>query len=427
MRPTRKRTRAQASLDCLRDFLGLERNVLVRIAAGAIGGFGVLLWSGYLPKVLEELGARGRMIGAFATVGAVVGLSCTYLGGVLSDRLGRGHAMILASVVSMCGYLVFMVAPTWWMFLPGAVLTAAGATFGFMGSMALFGDALRARRRAIGMAVGGAIGLLPSMLAPIVGAALIQRLGLVAGVRFSLRVTIALMLVAILFQRRYYNMPPPADNQDAHNLWSAWRIMSPDLKRMLGADCLVRFGSGMSAIFVVLYVLNVLKASVMEFGLLMSLQAVLPAVLALPVAKLADRAGRASRRPFIIGAFFFFAAFPLALAAVPSGRWLVPVFVIGALRHVCEPPRKAYIVDLATGPSRGRVIGLYHLIRGIATFPAALVGGLLYEWLSPAPFIVGGVTTGLGLIWFVCQGSLQRDTEERDGEVPHDHSSLPCQ
>ncbi len=387
-----------------RDFLGLESNVMVMMGAGVLQGFGVALWSGYLPKALEVLGASGLMIGAFGTVGALLWVVFPYMGGVLSDRLGRGPAMVLATALAAAGYLAYMLAPVWWMFLPGLVLTTAGASFGFMGAMALTGDAVRAERRATSMATRGVAGLVPVLVGPPLGGLLIMRFGVVRGVRLSLSVTVVLTVVAVWLQHRYYSMPAPA-GRERREPRGAWAAMRPELKRLLAADCLIRFGSGMTAIFVVLYVMNVLRGTALHFGFLKSLEMLAAALLVIPASKLADRLGRAGRRPLVVAAYFFFTAFPLALALAPSAKWLPLVFVIAGLRHVGEPARKALIVDLAEGASRGRVIGIYHSVRGLIVFPASFVGGMLWERLPVAPFIVGPIVSGLGLLWFLLSSS----------------------
>ena len=41
-------------------------------------------------------------------------------------------------------------------------------------------------------------------------------------------------------------------------------------------------------------------------------------------------------------------------------------FVIGGLREIGEPSRKALIVDLAEPTMRARTVGLYYLIRSVA-------------------------------------------------------------
>lgn len=388
----------------LRAFLGLEHNILVLAAAGIVQAFGVGLWASYLPKVLEALGATSVAIGAFATVGSLLGIVLPYIGGVLSDRLGRGRLMVLAGLLAAAGYLTYALAPVWWAFLPGAVLTAAAGSFGFMGGLALTGESVRSGRRGISIASRGILGTVPGILAPPVGGFLILKLGLVPGVRAALCVTVALTLAAVWLQQRYYRFPSVARGPASGGARAPRTAMSPGLRNLLAADCLLRFGSGMSATFVVLYVLNVLKAGAVTFGFLVSLETMTAALLVLPVSRLSDRRGMAGRHPFVVAAFFFFTVFPLALAALPSAEWLVPVFVLSGLRHACEPARKALVIDLSDAPDRGRLLGVYHSIRGAVVFPAALAGGLLWEWMPAATFITGSAVSSLGLLWLVLSG-----------------------
>ena len=70
------------------------------------------------------------------------------------------------------------------------------------------------------------------------------------------------------------------------------------------------------------------------------------------------------------------------------GAWLLAAFVIAGLRETGEPARKALIVDLASAGARGRAVGLYYLIRGLAVFPASLVGGWLWTIDRRLPFYV---------------------------------------
>jgi MFS family permease len=136
--------------------------------------------------------------------------------------------------------------------------------------------------------------------------------------------------------------------------------------------------------------------SPLEFGALTSLQMLTAILVYLPAARLADRY---SRRPFILATFSFFALFPLSLVIVPPA-WLFVSFVIGGLREIGEPARKARIVDLAHESHRGRVIGLYYLIRGSVTIPASFLGGLLWQSNFAWPFILGSLVSGLGLVLY---------------------------
>jgi MFS family permease len=385
----------------LRSFLGLERNIIVMMVAGILQGLGLALWSGYMPKFLQALGAGGVVIGTFGTIGSLLWVVFPYVGGVLSDRLGRTRVLVLGGLLAAAGYVNYMVAPTWWFLLPGLVLTTAAASFGFMGSMALTGDAVRSQRRATSMTARGLLGSLPALVGPPLGGLLIVHVGLVRGVRMCLLITVVFTLAAVWVQHRFYRLRRRPEQTQQQSPSSFWRAAPSALKQLLAADCLLRFGDGMSAMFVVLYVLDVLGASELDFGLLMSLQTILFTLLALPTAKLTDRGGPRTRRPIVAATFFLFAVFPLALVLIPSARWLVAVFVIGGLRHVGEPTRKALIVDLAEGPHRGRLIGMYHTLRGAVVLPSALIGGLLWERLPAAPFLVGSGISALGLAWFL--------------------------
>jgi MFS family permease len=300
--------------------------------------------------------------------------------------------------------VVYLFAPTWWIFLPGMVLTTAGASFGFMGALALTGDAVGARRRATAMAVQNIIGRLPPGLMPPLGGLLIGWLGLLRGVRVGLLATLLLSGAAIWLQCRHFRMLVPPERSASIDLLAAWRGMCPDLRRTLVADCLVRFGAGMSTSFVVLYVVDVLHGSALDYGLLTTAQTVTSALVYLPVALLADRAGRSGRWPFVAATYVMFAAFPALLALLPSAAWLIPAFIVAGLRELGEPVRKALIVDLAEGDSRGSTIGAYFMTVGMVTFPASFLGGWLWETSPALPFVVGAGVTTLGLLWFLWRG-----------------------
>jgi MFS family permease len=402
----------------IRDALGLERNVLVMTAAAFLQTVGNGLWRGYAPKMIEELGARGLAIGAVGTMGSVLWILFPYLGGMLSDRLGRGRAMILSNALAIGGYLVYIVAPNWWVYALGVVLTTAGASFNFMGSMALTGEAVDSDRRAASMATQGILLTVPAVLAPPIGGAILERLGVVPGVRVGLAITIVLVVIAVWLQRRYYTMPTSAAESAGIAILSTWRAVGTSLRRLLVANALVAFGMGMGASFIVLYALNVLKGSALTYGFLQSLQTLVTASLVLPAAKIADRAGQASRWPFVAATFVFSVLLPIAVIAAPSAAWLAVAFIVFGLREVGDTVRKALIVDLAEEKRRGSVIGLYFMIIGAVAFPAPLIGGWLWERSPVAPFIAGASVTTLGLLWFLWRVPRRQDADGLDPAPP---------
>src|SRR5439155_14330894 len=111
-------------------------------------------------------------------------------------------------------------------------------------------------------------------------------------------------------------------------------------------------------------------------GLLIGVQMATVILCSLPAARLADRVGR---KPFVIATFLAFTCFPLAVVTAHSFAGLVLAFVVGGLREIGEPARKALILEFVRPDVRARCVGRYYLIRSVAIAPAATLGGLRWK------------------------------------------------
>ena len=117
----------------------------------------------------------------------------------------------------------------------------------------------------------------------------------------------------------------------------------------------------------------------------------------IPAGKVADRVGR---KPFVIATFLCFALFPLSIVLSSGFGTLVVAFIIGGLREIGEPSRKAMIVDFARQSLRARTVGLYYLLRSITITPSAAIGGLLWRLGPSVPFVTAGIIGIIGTIVF---------------------------
>ena len=154
----------------------------------------------------------------------------------------------------------------------------------------------------------------------------------------------------------------------------------------------------MADVLVILYVTNVLHMSMARFGTLLAILFTTTLLIYVPAAKAADRVGR---RPFIIATFCAFALYPLAVISADDFTGLVIAFIIGGLREIGEPARKAMIVDFAEPKLRARSVGLYYLVRSMAITPAAAIGGLLWEYSPQTPFLIAGIFGIAGTFIFI--------------------------
>jgi MFS family permease len=374
----------------LRSALGLERNVVAMLAAFLALGMGEELWTRFVPKYLELLGAGAWAVALYGTLRDLLDAVYPYPGGWLADRLGRRASLILFALLAIGGYAIYIVAPSWPWLLAGTVLVMAWSSLTLPAIFAVLGDHLPPGRRATGFGIQAILKRVPIILAPPLGGWLIARFGFQSGMRAGLAATILLALLGVAILRRsYVEKAPPVP--DSEGLPGLWRRMDPGLKRLLMADILARWAEGIPKVFVLLFVMDVLGGTAAEFGVLTSVQMIASTLVYLPVARLADRM---NRKPFVLVTFAFFALFPLALATARGAVGLAAAFVIAGLRETGEPARKALILDLASAGARGRAVGLYYLIRGLAVFAAPLVGGWLWIVDRRLPFYVAfGVGT----------------------------------
>jgi MFS family permease len=371
------------------------RNILVMLAVILLVGLGEELWQRFLPQYLVLLGAGAWAVAAYGVLRDLLDAVYQYPGGWLADRLGRRASLMLFTGVAALGYVLYLAAPGWEWVLLGTLLVMAWDALTLPGLFAMIADNLPSNRRATGFGAQSILRRVPTMVAPPLGGLLIATVGLAAGMKLGLAVTVALCLVSVVVVGRFYVEQRPA-RHDPAGLKEMWRGMDGRLKRLLAADILARWAEGIPRVFVVLYVMDVIGLSALEFGWLMTVQRVTNIVVYVPLAALADRM---NRKPFVLLTFAFFALFPLALAGATDFLWAAAAFVVAGLWEVGEPARKALIVDLARETARGRAIGVYYLLRNLAVFPASLVGGLLWQTLGPQWLLY--VAFGVGAAGFL--------------------------
>lgn len=388
-------SQSNSTLKRLGDFLSLERNVTLASGAVFLLGFGEELWKKFLPKYLEALGASTPVIGLFGTAEDFFDAVYQYPGGWIADRFGRRRAFLFFLGLACAGYLVYLFGPSWQFAFLGLALVMAWQSMASPAIFAVIGDALPKEKRAMGFTIQSILKRVPIVIAPVVGGLIIASRGIVSGVHIGLIVTLAIAALTALLLR-FINITRAAHQQV--NIFGVWNAFQHELKRLLISDIFIRTCEGMTDVLVILYVTNVVKLSIARFGALLAIQFLTTLVIYVPAAKAADRVGR---RPFIIATFCAFALYPLAIVSAHDFTGLVIAFVIGGLREIGEPARKAMIVDFAQPKLRARTVGLYYLLRSLAITPAAAVGGLLWNFTPQTPFVIAGSFGVLGTLVFI--------------------------
>ncbi|PSQ02668.1 MFS transporter [Halobacteriales archaeon QS_4_69_31] len=426
----------------VREFFALERDVLVLSAAMFAFSLGFQMTGRYLPRYMSLLGAGGVAIGLYGSLGNLIGAVYPYPGGAFSDRVGSRVALTLFGLASTVGFLVWLVAPLFGVVavpvpaglplgvtevvLPvgiflGLFLAQAWKSFGLGATFAVVKQSVDPGRLATGFASTETVRRLAFLVGPLLAAGLIAAFGFDAGFRGVLVVAAAFGLVGTVTQHLLYDASEDTVGdsfEGVSQVVADLRAMPPELPPLLAADTLVRFANGMVYVFFVIVVTEFLPARGdmtvglpvvgtlgpdALFGVFLAVEMVVALASMVPVARLAERVGL---KPVVALGFTVYAVFPVVLINAPADPWVVAgLFAFSGLRFAGLPAHKALIVGPAEADAGGRVTGAYYLVRNTLTIPSALVGGWLYDAVSPdLAFTLASAVGVAGVLAFVAFG-----------------------
>ena len=278
-------------------------------------------------------------------------------------------------------------------------------------TITVVGQALPPDRRTMAFSMQSIIRRIVRIFAYCVSGILIYTFGAENGVRADVLVAIFFVLAAGALQLRYMRTASRDTIVALQRPRHLLRSFPPDLRRLLAADIFARWAEGLAGPFIILYCVPIISADVAigaasYQSVLLNVQAITNIVLYIVIGPLASREGLA-KKPYIGLTFLFFALFPISLILFgqPFGfAGLILAFVVGGLRELGEPARKAMIADLVADDLRSQSIGMYWSARSLAVMWASPVGAILWlvgnhvrPGLGPAfTFLTAGLIGLLG-------------------------------
>lgn len=397
---------ATAATRRLVDALGLKKNILVLLGMVILVGMGEKMVERFLPIYLVALGGGVFSVGLLNGMNNLLGALYSFPGGYASDRLGYKRALVLFNIIAVAGYAIVVVFPHWWAVLVGAVFFLSWSAISLPATMDMVAKVLPPSKRTMGVSMHSLVRRIPMALGPLVGGVLIEVFGDTNGIRLAFVAAIVLGLVSLIMQQviiKEERGEKKRSQAEASPLRLA-KHMSPSLRNLLFSDILIRFCEQIPYAFVVLWVIDNLGHSPVQFGVLTAIEMVVAMLVYVPVAFLADRS---TKKPFVVATFVFFSLFPLVVSLSRSFPALVVAFVIRGLKEFGEPTRKALIMDLAPEDKKAGMFGLYYLIRDVVVSLAAFGGAWLWS-ISPATNFLAAFGFGiLGTILFARWGQDQ--------------------
>jgi len=383
----------------LTNFFGLKRNLVVLLVAIFMIGAGEELWMRFVPKYLQAVGATVFVIGLYDALRTLLGAIYAYPGGVLVDVWGHRRAFLAFNLISILGYGLVLIIPHWGAVIAGMFLFLSWTCFSLPATFSLVGATLAASRHSMGVGIQSVIKRLPIMIAPFFGGMLIDRFGIIAGVRIALMISILLSTLTILVQRQLRE--EPKQEVAAEERWNFWRSLhefNTPMRRLLLSDILIRFCERIPYAWVVIFAMDYIGVSAKEIGALTTVEMLAATLCIIPASHFADRHGR---EPFVIVTFIMFTLFPISLLVSRSFSALVIAFMIRGFKEFGDTSRKALIIGYCEPQRCGQMVGAYYLVRDLIVSLGAILGAYLWK-LGPALNFLGAAALGVvGTIFYV--------------------------
>ena len=383
----------------LADFFGLKRNLVILLLAMFVIGAGEELWMRFVPKYLQAVGATVFVIGLYDALRTLLGAIYAYPGGVLADFWGHRRAFLAFNLVSIAGYALVLFIPHWGAVIAGMFLFLSWTCFSLPATFSLVGATLTASRHSMGIGVQSVIKRLPIMIAPVLGGMLIDRFGIISGVRIALLISIVLSALTLLVQRQLREEPKEEVAADERwNFWRSLREFNSPMRRLLLSDILVRFCERIPYAWVVIFAMDYIGISAKQVGVLTTVEMLAATLCIIPASHFADRHGR---EPFVIVTFVMFTLFPISLLLSRSFSALVIAFMIRGFKEFGDTSRKALIIGYCEPQRCGQMVGAYYLVRDLIVSAGAILGAYLWT-LGPALNFLGATALGVaGTIFYV--------------------------
>jgi len=361
----------------------------------------------FVPKFLQALGASVFVIGLYDALRTLLGAVYAYPGGVIVDLWGHRRAFLTFNIVSIVGYALVLFVPHWAAVIAGMFLFLSWSCFSLPATFSLVAAALEANRHSMGIGVQSVIKRLPIMIAPFFGGLLIDRFGVVGGVRIALVISIVLSGATILVQRQLKEEPKPEVAPEPRwNFWQSLREFNSPMRRLLLSDILIRFCERIPYAWVVIFAMDYIGVSAKEIGVLTSVEMLAAILCIIPASHYADRYGR---EPFVIVTFIMFTLFPISLLVSRSFSALLIAFAIRGFKEFGDTSRKALIIGYCDPARCGQMVGAYYLIRDLIVSSGAILGAYLWS-VNPIVNFLGAA--GLGIVGTIFYIKTTRDQRE---------------
>lgn len=379
-------------------FQSLPVQFWLLLAGGLVSSTGAsMIWPFLSSYLKQRLSAPLTTVTLLLTINSTAGLFFSFVGGVLADRIGRKGVMVV-SLFSGVVYFLLMGQSGDLLFY--AVLLAFWGAMNplySIGANAMVADLVPADRRLdaysyirivhnVGVAVGPILGGLFASVS-------INRAFYVAAATFLVFALFVLFLIKETLQKK--PNPQPGENQQPSRGNSGFSRLFRD--RVFLGFVLSFTVTNMAAalVFLLLPVYTSEQFGMPEnrYSFIVTINALMVIFVQFIVTRMVRN--HSAMPVLAVGALFY--AVGVGSIALGRGFWYFAfsMIIMTTGELVMTPTATSLVASLAPPDMRGRYMSVYSLTWPVAQGIGPVLGGLLYDHISPASMWVGGAVFGL--------------------------------
>lgn len=372
-----------SALSSLRSRVTSNTTLVAVIARTFISGIEQSMIGVVFQPFVLSLGASMSQLGLLNSLGGFGGLIPTLAypwGGWIGDLRGRKVVLLGASCAAMGAFLLYAVSG--WLgalalLLPAIILLGISQVYQPVNS-ALVGEAVSAGSRGSAYSLMMIVQTVPGIFVPIIAGFVADRFGY----NFIFPAAVAFEIAAFFLIWKYLHEHRPSVHVQGGVgailgfMKRAW-VPPSDLKWFFLAIAMDMFAWGMG--FGILYGLlsREYGFSTTQFGIMSAVSNSTWALTSLPIGRLVDRWGA---RPILIISEAMSPPLMFIWATQSNFEILAASMIIFALTaSTWVPARNVYVTQTVEPARRGEIFGRLSAFSGVLAFPAASIGGFLYD------------------------------------------------
>ena len=396
----------------------MRGNLLIFTIGDSLRQLSMFITFPFFSLYVQALGGSMVEIGIVNSLRPLTALFAYPIAGYLAHRYSRIKVIAATIYLTAPFWLIYVFATDWRGLALGNLMLGL-MTFYFPAANSLMADSIPPDKRGLAYSLWWAIPSAVGILSPYIGGYLTTRYGVVPAMRFLYVLTFVVSITNGTMNLKFMKEPPREEREEGNPgvlrmLVDSYRDMLAvlawlprGLKAFAVMLVLGFFFNNMMASYWVIYSVEALGMTKLQWGAVLLIAAVVNVVLLLPAGMIVDRMGTKRTLTVALAA----AAIPLLLFPFSRGFWDVTLIFVALTmaNSVLTSGAPALMAQMVPSEMRGRVMAalgqgmLVINLRGsagggpgmgavlaIPSILGALVGGYVYEYSPTLPWLLMG-------------------------------------